>query len=191
DIERQPAPAVHAYAGSRRGVLDPQAPVAESLLEEALAQVARRDPAPGAPRPRARVDAEDHGDRRLVDPDGRKRRGTFAIGDGLADVDVLDAGHRDDVARERALDLDPLEPFPGVDVRQLAGRLRAVVPAQHVLAAGGELAGHDPPDAQPADVIVVAQVVRLEARRRIRLVGPAGQEAGDGLQERPEIWALP
>ena len=106
-------------------------------------------------------------------------------------MDVLDAGHGDDVARERALDLHPLEPLPGVDARQLAGRLRAVVPAQHVLAAGGELAGHDPPDGQPADVVVVSEVVRLEARRRVRRVGRAGQEAHDRLEERPQIGALP
>ena len=75
-------------------------------------------------------------------------------------------------------------------MRQLAGRLRAVVPAEHVLAAGDELAGHDAADRQPPDVVVVSEVVGLKTRRRVGLVQRAGQEADDRLEQRPQVGTL-
>src|SRR5205823_13713873 len=69
-------------------------------------------------------------DLRLVDPDRRQGLGSLAVRHRLPDVDVIDAGDCDDVARERALHLDPFQPPPAVEARQLARYLRAVEPAE-------------------------------------------------------------
>ena len=99
---------------------------------------------------------------------GGSGTGALAVGDGVADVDLLDAGDRDDVAGARARHLAALEAVPGVEQRDLAGHLRAVGATERVLAAGRELAGDQPPDGEPADVVVVVEVVHLELRRRVR-----------------------
>src|SRR5262249_3651024 len=115
--------------------LDADADVAPALREQPLAPLAGCDAAPAATRPRARVDAEDHRDGRLVDADRRQRRGPLAIRDGVADRDVLDPGDRDDVAGEGLLEVDALQTPPAVDAGDLAGRLAAVGAAEHVLRA--------------------------------------------------------
>src|SRR5262249_23670909 len=114
-----PAPEDAERVG-RAGLLDPQAHVPPALLEEALPQPPGRDLAARASGPRARVDAEHHRDRRLVDPDRRQRRGALAVGDRLPDPDVVDAGDGYDVAGARALELDSLEAAPAVEARHLA-----------------------------------------------------------------------
>ena len=75
--------------------------VADQLLVEAIAQVARGDVLAFAAGERRGVDAEDHRDGRLVDRDRRNRHRVQRIGDRLADGDVLDAGEADDVAGRR------------------------------------------------------------------------------------------
>ena len=50
----------------------------------------------------------------------------LGIGDGLADVDVLDAGQADDVAGRRLVDLDPLQPVEGEELGDLGVLRRAV-----------------------------------------------------------------
>src|SRR5437588_776776 len=67
---------------------------------------------------------EEHRDRRLVDADEWQRLGRLGVGHRLADLDRVDAGDRDELARARLRDLDPLEPFVAVehgDLRVLDG----------------------------------------------------------------------
>src|SRR6185503_16119030 len=132
DRELQLAPAEDAEGVGGGRLLDPQAHVLPALLEEPLAQLARRHLAPGAARPRASVHAEDHRDGRLVDPDRRERLGTLAVGDRLPDVDAVDARDGDDVASHRTLELDAFQSLPAVQARQLAGHLAPVEPAERV-----------------------------------------------------------
>src|SRR6185312_4496262 len=101
---------------------------------------------PVAPAPRRGIDAEEHRDGRLLDPDRRQRHRLLAIGDGVADADLLDPSDRDDVAGAGARDLAALEAVPGVQQRELAVGTRAVDAAERVLPAGGELARHDAAD---------------------------------------------
>ena len=87
--------------------------------------------------------------------------------------DVLDAGDGDDVARGGALELDPLA---GPASRRARVSLHGTcVPSARQSAywpPGDELAGDDAADGEPADVVVVVEVVGLELRRRVGLVRP-------------------
>src|SRR5207247_6383770 len=65
----------------------------------------------------------------------------------------------------------------------------AVEPTERV-EAGGELAGDDAADGEPPDVVVVAEVVRLEAHGRVRIVGRPGQRAHHRPEEGPEVRPL-
>src|SRR5205814_8082124 len=116
----------HAERIGRGGLLDAQADVPAPFVEEALAHHPGSDPATRASRPRARVDAEEHGDGRLVDPDRRQRLRALAVGDRVPDVDLLDPRDGDDVAGERALDLEALEAPPAVEPGEPAHGLAAV-----------------------------------------------------------------
>ena len=64
---------------------------------------------PVAARQRRGVDAEGHPERRLVDREPRQRAGVGRVGDRVADGDLGQAGHRDDVARAGLLDLLALD----------------------------------------------------------------------------------
>src|SRR5439155_13506556 len=119
----------------------------------------------------------------------RERRAPLAVTNRPAEVDVFDAGERDDVTRRGALELDALQPLPAVDAGQLARRLRAVEAAERVLPGGDQLARDDAADGEAAHVVVVAQVVGLEAQRGVWLVRRAGKPAHDGCEERPEVGA--
>src|SRR6185369_2474146 len=121
----------------------PDADVPEYLLEEPVAHLARCHLVAGAAGPRARVGAEQHGDGGLVDADGLQRRRRVLVGDRVADVDLFDAGDRDDVARIGPLDLDALQAVPAVEPRDLARQLRALGATERVLATRQQRAGVD------------------------------------------------
>ena len=80
------------------GIDDAEADVLFLLVKESLAELARGHEFSLASRPGRIVGAENHGDGGLVDAQGRKRLGILAVGDRIADADVLDAGDSDDVA---------------------------------------------------------------------------------------------
>ena len=134
DRQLQLAAADDLHLLGRVGVLDAQRDVAEQLLLEPIAQVARRDVLPVAAGHRRRVDAEDHRHRRLVDGDRRNRHVVLGVGDRLADRDVLDAREADDVAGGGLIDLDALQPVEGEQLRDL--RLLHCVPPSLSTATG-------------------------------------------------------
>ena len=112
-----------------------------------------------------RVGAEDHGDGRFVDADAGQGAGALAVGDGVADVDLFDAGNGDDVAGGDAGGLDALEPAPAVELGDLHRPLAAVGRAQQVLGAALEGAVLEATDGEATDVVVVVEVVALELGR--------------------------
>jgi hypothetical protein len=146
-----------------------------------------RDAAAVLPCPRARVDAEHHDDGGLVDADGRQGLRLLGVGDGVADGDVLDAGHGDDVAGGGALDLDALQALPAVEPGDLAGALRPVVATERIDAALAQLAADQPADGEPPDVVVVGEVVGLELRGGRLDDRGARQLLDDHVEERAEI----
>ena len=108
--ELQLAPAGHLDHVGRVGVLDADRHVAEHLALEALPQVARREvPARPCPASGRGVDAEGHAQHRLVDGEAGQGRGVVGRGDGVADLDLGEAGHDEQVAGVQLLDLDPAD----------------------------------------------------------------------------------
>src|SRR5690606_38830214 len=61
------------------------------LLVEAIAELAAGDEFAFASGEWRGVDHESHGERRLVDGDGREGDGMFGVGEGVADFDLLAA----------------------------------------------------------------------------------------------------
>ena len=88
------------------GVVDAQADVSLLLEEESLAQLARGDEFAFAAGPGELLALK------IIAMVGSSMRsggsglGSFAVGDGIADADVLDAGDGDDIAASAARDFD-------------------------------------------------------------------------------------
>src|SRR5256712_9375625 len=59
-----------------------------------------------------------------------------------------------------------------------------------VMSGHDQLARDDAPDGEPPPVVVIAQVVGLEAQRRVRVVRRAAKPAQDGREERREVGAF-
>src|SRR5229473_602619 len=123
-----------------RHIFDADTDVAARFEIEPLGDFARGHVIAFAPRPWRVVDAEGHYHGRLVDTDTGQWTRIFEVRDGLANFDIVEAGNHHDVAGARLGEFDPLEPLPSVEPRDLAHRTAAVVPAQRVVAAGGERA---------------------------------------------------
>ena len=79
-------------------LLDPKSNVRLDFLEQAVADMTRRDKLPLASGERAGIDAEGHRKRRFVDIDCRQRFGAFRVGDRLADTYVAETRQCDDLA---------------------------------------------------------------------------------------------
>ena len=98
----------------------------------------------------------------------------LGVGDGLADLHGLDAGHRHQVAGGRLRDLHPLEPLVAVEHRDL-GDVGAPVAVQHrhpVVLADAPV--DDAADDESAHVVVPVEGGRPELEPRL------GREAGRG-----------
>src|SRR6185369_6365578 len=91
--------------------------VAENLLVEPFLELARRDVLSFTTSEWRVVDAEDHRDGGLVDGDRGQRLRVLGRSDRVADVDILDTGERDDLAKARALDRLSLQSFEDVKLR--------------------------------------------------------------------------
>src|SRR5690606_29510191 len=118
--------------------LDAQRDVREELALQAVGEVAARNVRALAPGERARVGAERDGDGRLVDLRRRQRLDRVGGGDGVADVDGLEAGYHDDVARLGALRLDALEAEVRVDLRDAGPRRLLAAAGQSHRVAGAD-----------------------------------------------------
>ena len=90
------------------GIDDAEADVLFLLVKESLSELARGHEFSFASGPGRIVRAENHRDGGLVDAQGWKRLRILAVGDGIADADVLNAGDSDDVAGLRRSQLNAL-----------------------------------------------------------------------------------
>ena len=183
-------PAAHHPKGVRGvGLLHAQAHVLAPLGQQPLAQMARRHVAPVASGPRRAVHAEDHFDSRLVDAQQRQRDRALAVGNRLADLHVLDAGHGHNVARGCGGDGLPFQAVPAEHLRHLARHARSVRAAQRVRLGAAQRAPQQPADGQPPDVIVVIQIRDLKLYRPVRGIPRPGQRGHDQLEQRLQIRA--
>lgn len=109
DREMEFAAAPHFEGVGRSGLGNPQRDVRLQLAHQTLANLARGEKLSFSARKRRVVDAEEHRDRRFVHSHGVNSFGHVRVGDRIADIEVLDAGNADDIARGRLLDIDPFQ----------------------------------------------------------------------------------
>ena len=179
----------HLHLFRRIRVLHAQRDIAEELLRQPLAQVARGDVLAVAPRHWRGVHAEDHRDGRLVHGDRRNRDRLFDRCDRFADRDVLDPRQADDVAGHRALDLDPFQPVERKELRDL-GLLGSAAQFQHrdrVIQI--HRAVEDAPNRDAPQVVARIEVRDEDLQRRLRVAARRRHMVDDRLEERLQVLA--
>ncbi len=138
---------------------------------------------------RRRVDPDGHRQAGLVDADDGQRPGVDRVGQGLADGDVGEPGHGDDLSRPGRLGGDAMESLGDEQLGDLHPLDLPVGPAPgHHLAAGdGPLA--DPAHGQAAEIGGAVEVGHQGLEWVPVLVGGGGdalhQQLEEGLQRRP------
>ena len=182
DRKLQLAAALHLPGVGPLRVENADGDVADQLTVQAVLDLARGQFLAALPRQRRGVDADGHGDRRLVDGDNRQRAGVVRVGQGLTDRDLRDAGDRDDVARAGRLGRLPGQRLRQQQLGDLDPLDRAVGPAPRRLLALANRAVVHAAQRQPAQVRRAVQV------RDVRLQRSAGDEERrrNGLHDRVE-----
>ena len=128
DRQRQLAAPLDLPGVGPGGGQDPQGHVADELAVQAVLDLAGGDlGALGAPGHRGGVDADGHGDGRVVHGDERQGAGVLGVHKGLADGDVLDPGDGDDVAGVRLLCGLAIQPLGDEELGDAGGGQGAVV----------------------------------------------------------------
>ena len=164
--------------------LHPDGDVADQLLIQSRLHQPRRQLLARLPRQGRGVDADRHGDRRLVHVDQRQRLRIVRVGEGLADRDLRDARDGDDVARSGLFRRDPVQGFSHQQLGELHVLYAAVVPAPRDLLAPPQLARDDAAQRQPPQVGGGVQVGHVSLKGRAFLVAGGGHVLQDGLEQR-------
>lgn len=125
------------------------------FLDEAFADLAAGDELAVASGEGRIVDAEGHGHGGLVDADGRHRTGVLDVGDGRADLDVVEADDGADVAGGDFLGLDAAEGFEDFDFEDALLMLLTGAGDHHDRHARGDLTGGHATDGDTTDVVGV------------------------------------
>ena len=172
------------------GVLQPQAGVVQDLAAQAVVQLGGGDEAPFLAGEGGIVDREGHGQGRLVDVHGRQRQRLVDVGHRLAQVDVLDAGQRHDVAGDRLGDADPADAVVGEDAADLVGLALAVALDQQDVLPLADGAVVDAAGADLAEVVVVADRRGHELERADAVAVGLLDVAQDGLEEGLQVPVL-
>ena len=109
DGQVQFAPAHHFKNAVFRGFADAQSDVAAQFALQTVPDLTASDVLAFTARQRAVVDAEVHGQRRLVDLQHRQRHGGDGVGNGHTDADVANAIDQHDFTRTGFLGLHPIQ----------------------------------------------------------------------------------
>ena len=191
DRELQLTAAEQGERIGRVGLLEADREVLASLADKALAdltagQVLRRLALAGE---RGGVDPDLHLDRRLLDDDALQRPAfpsRLEVDDRIADVDVLDAGDRHDLARRGLLRRDTLQPLDRrQDLDRPLERGPVLDDADGLI--GPHRPGDDATDREATRVVVVVEVVDDDLQRRARVPGSRGDVLDDEVEERLEV----
>ena len=158
----------HAKRFGRVGIFHANGDVGEQLLLQAVAQVARGQPLAFAAGERRIVHGEDHGQRGLVDQQRLERRGMFGIGDGLADLNSLDAGDGHDVAGGNRFGFVALEAAEIEELGDARGLQRAVQLGDAHQFAAMQRALEDAGDGDAAEIVAVVEIGHLHLQHGLR-----------------------
>src|SRR5262249_45285103 len=147
----------------------PQGDVGLQLLHQPVAELTAGDVGAVLAGEGRVVDAEDHLQRRLVHPDRRQRHRVVEIGDGVANIDLVQADHGADVARVDLRRLGAGKPVKGVELLDGAVDALAVVLEQGDALGLADLARDDTADGNAADIVAVVQRDDQHLQRPVRL----------------------
>src|SRR6185503_5780205 len=182
ELQLATADDLHLFRRVRR--LDANGDVADELLVEPILDLARRHELSVPAGERRRVDAEAHGDGRLVD--GNRGDGLRALGGGdrLADHDALDAREADDRPGRSRRRINSLQPLERVELGHDGALHGPVKFADANRVADLDAAVEDAADGQAAQV--VARVEIGDERLQRRVGRPARRR--DVVDHRIEQW---
>ena len=136
------------------------------------------------------VDAESHGDGRIINVDQRQRARIGRINDGFADHDVIHAGDCDDVARARGIDRGALKTLRTQQFGDAEVFDGAVHTGQTVGLALFESAVVDTHQAESTQEIRGIDVGDVCLQRRAFLVFRSRNVLDDGFEQRFEIFVI-
>ena len=173
------------------GVLDLDGDVGFHLAKQAVAELAGGDVFSLAAGERPVVDAELHLNGRRVDLGKGQGVGTLIGGDGVTDVNVLEAGETDDVPRHADRRLAGLNARELDHLRDLAAHAIPALGVDDVNGvAGHDLAGEDLADADAAHVVAPVDVRDQHPERVIGFGKRRRNVFEDGFEERGHVAAL-
>ena len=133
------------------------------------------------------VDAEGHGDGRIVDVDKRQRLRVAGVDDGFADHDVVHAGNGDDVAGACGFDRDALQALRTQqlgDAEVLDGAVHAAQTVGLALLQGAVV---DADQAESAEEVGGVDVGDMGLQRLALFVFRSRNGGDDGLEQRLEV----
>ena len=133
------------------------------------------------------VDADRHGEARLVDGDDRQRSGVVGIGERLSDRDVLQTGDRDDLTRTRRGSLDALVVLGHVEHRHLGPLDGAVGSTPRDGLALADRAVDDPAHGQTPHELAGVEVRHPRLQRRCGVMGRRRQVVDEQLEQRGQV----
>src|ERR1700693_2855106 len=189
---------------SKMSAVAPSATVRATLVCSSRSRRARRWAAPELAR-RAAGGGLAAGEGRLVDrelhPQGRlahlqplQRLRMLGIRDRIPDRDIGEASDIDDLARRRGFGGPPLQGFDREQRRDPLALAGARLADPDYILAGSQRAARDPPNGQPADVIVMVQVAHHQLQRAVRVTQrwwDVGQQCiEERLEGRPRVGAV-
>ena len=134
-----------------------------------------------------RVDGEHHDDRRLVDLDARQWVGGFRTGNGLANVDSLDAGNGQDISGFANRLVHALQAFKGIKPGNFGLLERSIELYNSNLISKTKRAAKHPGDGQTAEVVAVVQVGDQDLQCAGRVTRGCRNMLHDRLEKRTEI----
>ena len=159
------------------------------FLEQAVAQMAARDELAFAAGERARVDAERHGERRLVDADGWQCFRLLSVSDRVADADIAEARQGDDLTHLGFRHFDALHALIDEDLADLRADFLIAINEHDILVRASRAAA-DAADSDAADEGICLERRDHHLQRAVRVAVRSRDLFDDRLHQRLEVRAL-
>ncbi len=133
------------------------------------------------------VNAEEHGNGRLIDGQRRQRFNILRIADGVRDIQLAQTGDRDDIARFSDVALDTLQTQMGQNFTDFTITGFAFAINDSDLLVRLHFTALDAADADDANVVVVVQLGDLHLQRAIKVNVRCRYAIDDSLIQRSHI----
>src|SRR5208283_682935 len=190
DGELEFAAAEDAEGFGRVGVFDADGDVGEQLFGEAVAKIARGEVIAFAAGKRAGVDAENHGERGLINDERLEGSGSFETGEGFADLNAFDAGDSDDVTGNDGVGFVALEAAEREELGNFGGDEAAIELADAYFIATIQRAVENATNGQAAKEFGVVQIGDLKLEDASGIAGRRRDFGDDGFKEGEEIAGI-